>query len=110
MALILKSCQCRATCSGDTFVAWLETAQKAGQILKIETGTVPRRTIRRSLLAQQLLNLWWKEQQPKASVSWKRGEVQRFACGVPALPSTRPDSTVVVCAGRNWAALGSPFF
>jgi hypothetical protein len=21
-----------------------------------------------------------------------------------------PDSTVVVCAGRNWAALGSPFF
>ena len=26
------------------------------------------------------------------------------------LPSSRPDSTVVVCAGRNWAALGSPFF
>ncbi len=23
---------------------------------------------------------------------------------------SRPDSTVVVCAGRNWAALGSPFF
>ena len=26
------------------------------------------------------------------------------------LPSSRPDSTVVVCVGRNWAALGSPFF
>jgi hypothetical protein len=78
--------------------------------LRIDTGTVPRRTIRRSPLAQQLPNLWWREQQPKASVPWKRGEVQRFACGVPALPSTRPDSTVVVCIGRNWAALGSPFF
>ncbi|MEE4677690.1 hypothetical protein V2K57_25630 [Pseudomonas alliivorans] len=63
MALIPERCQCHATPSGGKFVAWLGEAQKAGQILKIETGTVPRRPIRRSPLAQQLLNLWWKRQQ-----------------------------------------------
>lgn len=26
------------------------------------------------------------------------------------LPLSRPDSTVVVCAGGNWAAFGPPFF
>jgi hypothetical protein len=31
--------------------------------LKIDTSTVPRRTIRRSPPAQQLPNLWWKRQQ-----------------------------------------------
>jgi len=30
MALILECCQCRAACSGGTFAAWLEEAQKAG--------------------------------------------------------------------------------
>lgn len=29
-------------------------------------------------------------------------------CARPPLP--RPDDTVVVCAGRNWAAYWSPFF
>jgi hypothetical protein len=35
----------------------------AGQTLKVETGTVPRRTIRCSPLAQQLPYLWWRRQQ-----------------------------------------------
>ena len=38
----------------------------------------------------------------------RESEVVCMWCAL--LPSSRPDSTVVVCAGRNWAALGSPFF
>jgi len=57
---------------------------KRRQDLGIETGTVPRRTIRCSPLAQQLPNLWWKRQQPKTSVSWQRDKGRRFACGVPS--------------------------
>ena len=52
---------CRVACKGP----------KAGSVRKTKTGTVPRRAIRRSPLAQQLPDLWWRRQQPKASEPWK---------------------------------------
>jgi hypothetical protein len=64
--------------------AWLR-GPNAGQVRKTETGTVPRRTIRRSPLAQQLPDLWWKRQQRQSIRALeKRDECRRLHVVCPS--------------------------
>lgn len=111
MALILECCQCRAACSGGTFAAWLERAQKPARSARPKPA--PCRGER------SVAHLWRnrcqicggngsKPQGFRALESAVKG--RWFSMWCARLPLPRPGDTVVVCVGRNWAALGSPFF
>ena len=92
---------CRVACKGP----------KAGSVRKTKTGTVPRRAIRRSPLAQQLPDLWWRRQQPKASEPWKaRLKGGGLACGVPAYLYRDPATLWWCVPGGTGRPYGSPFF
>lgn len=47
---------------------------------------------------------------PKLPSLGKRGKGRRNSMWCARLPLSRPGDTVVVCAGRNWAALWVAFF
>ena len=109
MALILISCQCRATCSGDTFAAWLERAQTPAR----SSGSTPAPCRGK----RSVVYLWrnscpicgGKGSNPRHPCLGNAIKVGGFACGVPAYLYCDPTALWWCVPGGTGRPLGRLF-